>query len=181
MSANVTTLAAAYISGGQAVAMAGWNLDVNGHAVSLTLITATGPVTVSALVVGGCDMLSSNYVANTSGWKIFANGTVEFQSAVFRGTIQAGTTFPSGMPIGVAPDPVLQNPGSPNIRVAAPGSPPAGYTVRTSVNGGPSTDQSSFPFTITTGGVNVPVSFQAFATGYTPGPVNIESWNSLFL
>jgi|GEM_PF-3368248 hypothetical protein len=190
MSANVTILAAAYVSGGQAVAMAGWNLDANGHAVSLTLITSSGPVTVSSLVLGGCDILSANFVAGTSGWRIRYDGSAEFQNVIVRGTLNAddivaGTInagrLPSGMLIGIAPDPVLNNPGSPNIRVAAPGSPPAGWGVLYSVGSGTSMSATSFPFTITTGGVNVVVQIQSFADDMAPGTWQAVSWNSLFL
>jgi len=78
MSANVTILAAAYVSGGQAVAMAGWALDVNNHATSLTLITSSGPVTVSTSCLVAA---TSSRQTSWRGLPAGASGTMAVRSS----------------------------------------------------------------------------------------------------
>jgi len=181
LTSTVNVMAAAYVVGGVAIATWGFKLDGGGKVVGMQAIAASGgtQAETGVIVFSGADLRSDNFVAGTSGWRIKYDGSVEFQDAVIRGTIKAGTTIEGLTP---APMPNFSNGGSPNITVSAPtGGAPSGYKVSYRIAGGQTVGPaSSFPFTVTTGGVNNVVEFIATATGRLPA-TEAWSWNGLFL
>jgi hypothetical protein len=90
LDSSVSILAAAYIVGGQAVATWGFKLDAHGKVVGIQAIAASGGGQAEAgvIVFSGADLRSDNFVAGESGWRIKADGTVEFSEGVFRGGLQ---------------------------------------------------------------------------------------------
>jgi predicted phage tail protein len=91
MSSNVTTLANAYIIGGQAVATWGFQLDANNKVVSMQAIAAQGgsQPTIGTIIFGGADLQSDNYSAGTAGWKMTHDGNLYANTGTFRGLVKA--------------------------------------------------------------------------------------------
>jgi predicted phage tail protein len=91
MSSSVTTLANAYIVGGQAVATWGFQLDANNKVVSMQAIAASGgsQPTLGTIIFGGADLQSDNYSAGTAGWKLTHDGNLYANTGTFRGLVKA--------------------------------------------------------------------------------------------
>ncbi len=86
--------------GGVAISTWGFKLDANGRVVTMQATAASGNDVVGSygkIVFGNADLESSNYVTNSAGWRISANGNVEFGSGEFRGNLAAAN---SGVLIG---------------------------------------------------------------------------------
>lgn len=106
-SASIKIGANAFVTGGAAgqggVAVANWGfmLDANGKVVSMQATSSSWAGSpYGTIVFGGADLQSSTYTAGIEGWKISANGNVEFDTGEFRGNIAAAR---SGVLIGLYP------------------------------------------------------------------------------
>ncbi|WP_438482717.1 tail fiber domain-containing protein [Oleiharenicola lentus] len=90
LQSSVDVITAAYLVDGVAIATWGVQFDVNGHAVGLQAIAASGgsQSTVGALILDGLDIQTADFVSGVSGWRIPTSGSPEFNHGYWRGGLQ---------------------------------------------------------------------------------------------
>lgn len=64
--------------------------DVGGGSVSRPTLLLGGSIGYPVVVRSGADIHNEDFVTGTSGWIIYADGTVEFNTGTFRGSLIAG-------------------------------------------------------------------------------------------
>lgn len=68
--------------------------QIGGTAVTLSAIGSGLTITSGGVILSGTSAIrSSNYVAGSAGWAIKADGSVEFSSGTFRGTVNIGSGY----------------------------------------------------------------------------------------